>query len=221
MKSKNFIIPACLVTTNRELIKRLEFAQTVGNSLHIDIIETSFVDGKSLSVTKWPQIEIEYCEAHLMVTDPIPYLSKIKSKGVTRAIIHVESQFDLEELVTEARVNDILLGFAVSPETDLTILRRFLAVSTYIQVMGVHPGKTSQSQLPHTALAVTYLNKLPYRLTISVDGGVNIDNVLALKQAGADFVVVSSALYGQGDWSNNYQTLQDQLKASSQWPLKN
>lgn len=207
MKSKSFVIPACLVTTREEFIKHVEFARKVGNSLHVDIVDPEFVEGNALPVEDWPVIDIEYCEAHFMVSDPLPYLSKAKSRGVTRAIVHVESHFDLDELVTEARVNDILLGFAVSPETDLTTLRRFFTVSPYIQVMGIHPGKTGQEQLPNTALAVSYLNKQPYRLTITVDGGVNLENISELKTAGADFVIATTAIYGNGDWEENYEVL--------------
>lgn len=213
MRSKNFVIPACLVTTKGEFTKHIEFARKVGNSLHVDIVDPNFVEGNSLPVQDWPIIDIEYCEAHLMVSDPLQYLSKAKAKGVTRAIIHVESTFDLDELVTEARVNDILLGFAVSPETDLTTLRRFFSVSPYIQVMGIHPGRTGQSQLPNTSLAVSYLNKQPYRLTITVDGGVNLENISELKHAGADYVVATTAIYEKGDWKENYQEL---LKKASE-----
>src|SRR3989344_5664959 len=207
MRSKNFVIPACLVTTKGEFTKHIEFARKVGNSLHVDIVDPTFVEGNSLPVEDWPLIDIEYCEAHLMVSDPLQYLARAKAKGVTRAIIHVESIFDLDELVTEARVNDILLGFAVSPETDLTTLSRFFSVSPYIQVMGIHPGKTGQVQLPNTSLAVSYLNKQPYRLTITVDGGVNLENVSELKSAGADFVVATTAIYEKGDWKENYKVL--------------
>ena len=207
MKSKNFVIPACLVTTKEEFTKHVEIARQVGNSLHVDIVDPDFVEGNSLPVEDWPMIDIEYCEAHFMVDNPLPYLSKAKSRGVTRAIVHVESHFDLDELVTEARVNDILLGFAVSPETDLTTLRRFFSVSPYIQVMGIHPGRTGQVQLPNTSLAVSYLNKQPYRLTITVDGGVNLENVSELKSAGADFVVATTAIYEKGDWKENYKEL--------------
>jgi ribulose-phosphate 3-epimerase len=213
MRSKNFVIPACLVTTKSEFTKHIEFARKVGNSLHVDIVDPNFVEGNSLPIEDWPLIDIEYCEAHLMVSDPLQYLSKAKAKGVTRGIIHVESAFDLDELVTEARVNDILLGFAVSPETDLTTLRRFFSVSPYIQVMGIHPGRTGQTQLPNTSLAVSYLNKLPYRLTITVDGGVNLENISELKQAGADFVVATTAIYEEGDWKENYSAL---LKKASE-----
>jgi len=207
MKSKNFVIPACLVTTREEFIKHVEFAKSVGNSLHVDVIDANFVDGRALPVESWPTLDIGYAEAHLMVRQPLPYLSQLKTKGVTRAIIHVESEFDLEELVTEARVNDILLGFAVNPETDLTTLRRFFAVSSYIQVMGIHPGKTGQPQLPNTALAVSYLGKLPYRLNITVDGGVNLDNIGELRRSGASNVVATTAIYETGDWKENFDKL--------------
>src|SRR3989344_282573 len=192
MRSKNFIIPACLVTNKEEFSKRLKFARKVGNSFHVDVIDHSFVTGEAMSIENWPLIDIEYSEAHLMANSPVSLLAPLKSRGIIRAIVHVESEFDLEELATEARVNDILLGFAVNPETDLTSLRRFFAVSQYIQVMGVTPGHVGQPQQPHTALAVSYLHKQPYRLTITVDGGVNLDNVAALHQAGADNAICSA-----------------------------
>lgn len=207
MKSKNFVVPACLVGTRDEFIKRLEFARSVGNSFHVDVIEREFVAGEAIDIEQWPIIDIEYCESHLMVKNPVSYLSRLKAKGVVRAIVHVESEFDLDELATEARVNDILLGFAVNPETDLTALRRFFAVSSHIQVMGVNPGRIGQFQLPHTALAVSYLHKLPYRLNIVVDGGVNLENLVELRDAGASSVICSAAIYEKGDWTENFQAL--------------
>ncbi len=207
MKSKQFVIPACLVTNKEEFDKRIEFAREVGNSFHVDVIDHDFVSGEAMAVSSWPLIDIEYVEAHLMVKSPVAYLAPLKTKGVTRAIVHVESQFDLEELATEARVNDILLGFAVNPDTDLTILSKYFAISNYIQVMGVIPGRVGQPQLPQTALAVSYLHKLPNRLTITVDGGVNPDNIAEMRSSGADNVVCSAALYELGDWPENYQVL--------------
>ena len=212
MKSKNFIIPACLVTNKRDFTKRLEFARKVGNSFHVDVIDRDFVTGEAMSVDKWPMIDIEYAEAHLMVKSPVAYLAPLKTKGVTRAIVHVESEFDLEELATEARVNDILLGFAVNPDTDLTTLPKYFVISNYIQVMGVTPGKIGQHQQPQTALAVSYLHKLPNRLTITVDGGVNIDNIAEMRASGADNVVCSAALYEEGAWPENYQALLEKAK---------
>jgi len=207
MKSRSQIIPASLVETKEELIERIKFACKTSNSLHIDVIDKQFSPGSALDVEKWPLIDLEYSEAHLMVKKPLNYLPQLKVKGVTRAILHVESDFDLEEVATEARVNDILLGFAVNPETDLTTLRKYFSHSTYIQVMGVSPGYVGQEQLPQTTLAVSYLKKLPYRLTITVDGGVTTENAGELIQAGADYLICSKALYHIGDWQDNYNQL--------------
>jgi ribulose-phosphate 3-epimerase len=212
MKSKNFVIPACLVTTREQFVKRLDFAQTVGNSFHIDVIDPDFVTGETLKIENWPLIDIEYAEAHLMVKSPVAYLAPLKIKGIMRALVHIEAEFDLEELATEARVNDILLGFAVNPDTDLTALRKYFAISNYIQVMGVMPGRVGQPQLPQTALAVSYLHKLPYRLTITVDGGVNSDNIAEMRSSGADNTICSAALYQQGEWLENYQALLEKAK---------
>jgi len=207
MKSKNFVIPACLVSNREEFIKRVEFAKSVGNAIHLDVIDPKFVDGSAMPIEAWPDVDIEYAEAHLMVRQPLTYLSQLKAKGITRAIVQVESDFDLDELVTEARINDILLGFAVNPETDLGTLRRFFSVSQYVQVMGINPGKVGQTQLPHTALAVSYLSKLPYRLTVTADGGVNLNNIASLRQAGASYVDVSSAIYAEDDWQSSFKAL--------------
>lgn len=207
MKSKNPIIPGDLVLSVTNFNKRLTFAAQVGNSIHIDVVDKMFVNGKSLAIEEWPQIELGYSEAHLMVTEPTAYLPKLKAKNILRAIIHIESSFDPTELQAVAKENDILLGLAVNPDTDLTLVRPFLAISNYIQVMGIYPGKTGQPYLKQTPLAVGYLKKLPQRLTITIDGGVSVNNILELKAAGADYFIASSALYDRGDWTENYQLL--------------
>lgn len=209
MRSKHEIIPGDLVTTVEDFIKRLEFARAVGNSIHADVLDGQFVEGEGLAVKDWPMLDIEYAEAHLMVNDPLSFLSAVKAKGATRAIVHVEAQFDPTELKNKARELDLLLGFAVNPETDLSKLHRFFEVSNYIQVMGVHPGRTGQSYQEQTPLAVSYLRRLPNHLIISVDGGVGPENIQALRQAGAHYFVASSSLYSEGEWQDNYQQLLD------------
>ena len=209
MKSKNPIIPGDLVTTITSFNKRIEFAGTVGNSIHIDVVDSGFADGRCLKVESWPVINIDYSEAHLMVREPIGYFPLLKEKKITRAIIHVESDFNLEDLQFAARQNDILLGFAVNPDTDLNRVKPFLAVSNYVQVMGIYPGKTGQPYLSQTPLAVSYFRNLQQRLTITVDGGVSLENIPELRQAGADYFVASSSIYDQGNWAENYQQLME------------
>jgi ribulose-phosphate 3-epimerase len=210
MKSKNSIIPAALVTNEQAMTERLDFARRNGGAIHIDVIDGQFCPGNALPVEQWPPLAIDYAEAHLMVEQPFSYLEKIKAKGATRALVHIESKFDLNELVQEARRTDILLGFVINPDTDLEELRPYYSVSSYFQIMGVHPGRIGQVMEETTKLAVTYLRRTSpnHRLTVSVDGGVTASHIGELKGAGADFFVSSAAIYeGEKSWQENYDEL--------------
>ncbi len=206
MKAKLPVIPGDLVITKAEFEKRLLFARENSGAIHIDVSDGEFVKEKALSIDEWPALDIEYSEAHLMVNSPLAYIPKMKKVGVVRSIVHIESFFDLDELVELARHEDMLLGFAINPDTDLEYLKPFLEVGNYVQVMGIDPGKTGQQLLEQTPLAITYLRRIPRkRLTITVDGGVHLNNIQDLLEAGANYFIASSAIYNKGNWATNYK----------------
>jgi ribulose-phosphate 3-epimerase len=211
MRSKSPIIPAVLTNSVDVFSQHLDFAREVGNSIHIDVIDNDFCQGKTLAIKDWPELSIEYAEAHLMVRHPFSYLADLAAKKVTRAIVHIESDFDLIELADQARRLDILLGWAVNPDTDLDKLRNFYPISNYVQLMGVYPGRTGQPLVETVYLAIRYLAKNPSRrLIVSVDGGVSLETAPKLIAAGADYLVSSSAIFQKGNtWQDNYKQLKE------------
>lgn len=214
MRPRLPIIPAVLTTSVEDFNGRLNFARQLTDSLHLDLIDGQFVSGESLAISDWPEIKLAYSEAHLMVEDPIPYLADVKAKGITRAIVHVESRFNPNELTTICRSLDLLIGFAVNPDTDLDVLKKYLDFSNYFQIMGVTPGQSGQRQDPNTSLAVAYLSKPPTkRLLISVDGGIRAENIGRLKEAGASYFVASKAIFGRGDWRDNLKHMLTQIES--------
>lgn len=213
MKPRLPIIPGDLTTTVKDFTERLEFAREVAEAIHIDVADGQFVEATTLPVEDWPPLDIAYAEAHLMVRNPIPYLEKLKKAGVTRAILHIESFFDPEELVSHAREIDLLLGFAINPDTDLDHLRSFFELSNYIQVMGIQPGATGRTMLSQTPASVSYLRRVPNRrLVITVDGGVHLSTIEELFRGGANYCVASSAIYDEGDWRQNFSDLVTQAR---------
>ncbi len=213
MKARLPVIPGDLTTTQTEFVKRLNFARDEADAIHIDVADGQFVAAQTFPIEEWPPLSIGYAEAHLMVRNPIPLLEKLKKIGVTRSIVHIESFFDPEELVNHAREIDMLLGFAINPDTDLDHLRSFFELSNYIQVMGIQPGATGQTMLGQTPATVSYLRRVPHRrLTITVDGGVHPQTIENLFRVGANYVVASSAIYDEGDWKGNYQKLVSQVE---------
>ncbi|MEK7548307.1 MAG: hypothetical protein AAB499_00165 [Patescibacteria group bacterium] len=202
------VIPAILTDNPEEFARQLAFAKSIAGAVHLDIIDGQFATGLALEVEKWPVLGRGYAEAHLMVESPIDYLTALKSKKVTRAIVHLESRFDLHQLVVKARELDLLIGWAVNLDTDLSTLYPYLTQSTYIQVMGVKPGASGQPQDHQAELAVRFLRSLTrFRLTISVDGGVNGENIGPLVAYGADYLIAASAIFAQFDWPKAYEGL--------------
>ena len=114
MKSKLPIIPSCLVKTRSDFETRLEFCRRVSHSIQVDVADGRFVPSTTLPISEWPKVDLEYSEAHLMVNRPIEYLDKVKAAGFVRALVHVESFFDLEQLALKAKEIDLLLGFVVN-----------------------------------------------------------------------------------------------------------
>lgn len=202
------VIPAILTNKRQEFAEQLTFASSAAGSVHLDVLDGRFAVGAALSIDDWPVLSIGYAEAHLMVETPLDYLAALKAKKVTRAIVHLESRFDLYQLVTRARELDILIGWAVNLETDLSAIASYLTQSSYIQVMGVKPGASGQEQDRQASLAIRFLRALPQRrLTISVDGGVNQENASQLISCGADYLIAASAIYNQADWPAAFNLL--------------
>lgn len=216
MKPKTLIMPSILTTKYEEFERRLKFARSVTKAAQIDFIDGEFCDGITLPIEKWPSLGLEYSEAHLMVKRPIEYLERVAKLGVTRAVVHIEADFDLEELKLKARELDILLGFAINPETDLEKVRPFYQLSNYFLVMGVTPGSEGQLMHSTTPLAVSFLKKQPYRLIVGVDGGVNESTAKQLYQHGASYLVAGSALFADGDPEENYKNLLESLHDDDQ-----
>jgi ribulose-phosphate 3-epimerase len=214
MRSKNLLIPAIETTRSAEFLKQIEFANKVGNSVHIDLTDGLFSQVPTLQVKDWPEFKVEYSEVHLMVKKPVKYIDDLAAKKVTRAIVHIESSFDVEDLAAAARKADLLLGFAVSPDTDLDHLRLFYDYSTYIQIMGVYPGKSGQAFIPSTLPAVSFVRKqYGGKLTVTVDGGVHLDTIAPLRKAGVNYLVSGSAIFDHisSKWEKSYEELQQRV----------
>lgn len=214
MKSKSPVIPAILTSDPEEFAEQVKLAKELANAVHLDVIDGRFCQGRALKIEEWPDFKVNYSEVHLMVEKPLDYLDKLADKKITRAILHVESDMALEDIAKKARELDILLGFAVNPDTDLVDLRKPMAISQYIQTMGVEPGAHGRKLSSLVKTAISYLHHVPpQQIIISVDGGVTKDNIHELKKLGASYFVSNSAIFGEGDHHQNYQALLDALKS--------
>ena len=112
-------------------------------------------------------------------------------------------------------------GIGINPATPVSMLVDIIEQIDLLLVMSVNPGFGAQKFIPSTLHKMRRLAEirsqrgLHYR--IEVDGGVGLDTVAAVVQAGAEILVAGNAVFGNGDPSKNAQAL---LKAATEAALQ-
>lgn len=219
------IIPAILPESYRELVDKLDSVAGHAKTVQVDICDGGYVPSKTWPYLKGPLSEdsmfeeiisqeqalphwdiIDF-EFDLMVRDPHTKIPDFIAAGAKRIIIHKASVTDeeLDAIIADYGKHsdelgpfDVELGLALKPTDEPAIPEGF----HFVQVMGIeHEGFQGQDFDPKAVELIRGLRATYPKLIISVDGGVNLDNGRELINAGADRLVVGSALFEDIDFS--------------------
>ncbi len=192
------IEPAILATSEIDFKEKLSRVRPLGMMVQIDVTDGAFVD----TVTWSPPEKMEELldglpfEAHLMVANPEHAVGVWLAAGAARVFFHLEAT-ERESLILNAAAadgNGDKVGVAINPDTPISRLMPIIDRLRFVLVMGVNPGRGGQQLQSIAADKVAALKRLRPSLTVSVDGGVNAEDAGLLARAGADILVVGSAL---------------------------
>ena len=196
----------------------LEIAGT--DYFHIDVMDGKFVENNTTELMN------EYCEylnsittipldVHLMVQDVMSYIKNFLVYEPRNITIHYESANSKEELkqwIKYIKENNCKVGLSIKPYTKIEEIYEFLPYIHTVLIMTVEPGKGGQDIIPETINKIEelkkYIEENNIEIDIEVDGGINLDNIGKIKEAGADIAVVGTAIIN----SENYKETIDKLK---------
>ena len=170
---------------------------------HIDIMDGVFVPNISFGMPVLKSINqyaIKTLDVHLMIVNPEKYIEKFAELGSDILTIHYEVSKDtLAESLKSIKRNGMKAGVAINPDTDITLLEKYIKEIDLVCVMGVFPGFSGQAFIEATydrCKAVKELiTKHKSSTLIEVDGGVTIDNAKRLIECGADVLVSGSHVF--------------------------
>lgn len=149
-------------------------------------------------------------EAHLMVDDPTAIIDEWLLY-VDRVIIHVEAAGDLEALFKKYAEGPQGIGLALNFETPLSVVAPYADQIKVLQLMSIKElGAYGADFQSATVERVKEARKLFPNLKIAVDGGIKLAEAESLLAAGADHLVIGSAIWGEPDPSaalGRFQTL--------------
>ena len=185
--------------------------------VHVDVMDGVFVPNISFGFPVLKAVSA-YCtkfiDVHLMIEQPNRYFSMLKDAGAQGLSIHFEGNHHLHRDLSEIKRLGMKAGLALNPQTSLGTIKELLPSIDYLLLMSVNPGFGGQKFIKETtnkvARASDLRNTLGLDFDIQVDGGVNLENCVKLKEAGADNLVAGSAVFK----SSNPQETIVQLKSS-------
>ncbi|MBR5075148.1 MAG: ribulose-phosphate 3-epimerase, partial [Bacteroidales bacterium] len=129
--------------------------------------------------------------------------------------VHYEACNHLDRTVKRIRELGMKAGVAINPHTSVNLLEDVVRFSDYILIMSVNPGYGGQKYIPYCTEKIAGLKKIIERnnpkCMIEVDGGVTINNIEEIANAGADVVVAGSAVFGAEDPGKAIKILQGVL----------
>lgn len=195
------IIPAILVPSKDEFVRRLREAEPFTDRVQLDILDGEFVSFDAFDnpeEIRTISTKLTF-DLHLMVRSPMEEIEKWKDiPQVRRVIFHVESLDDPDEadaIIQKIKSNGWKAGIALNPDTPIEIVEPCFPQVEIVLFMGVEPGRSEQTFLPKTMEKIQLLSERTKKPIIAVDGGVNHDTILPLKEAGVAVFYVGSELF--------------------------
>jgi ribulose-phosphate 3-epimerase len=137
-------------------------------------------------------------DVHLMVAQPERYLKAFREAGADLITVHVEAVAEPQRALQEIRKLGALAGLALNPATPLDAVQPYLADCDLVLVMSVPAGFGGQKFHPVALEKLrTLREQAGERLLLEVDGGVNAATARDCVSAGAELLVVGSAIFAQ------------------------
>ncbi|MFQ3567197.1 MAG: ribulose-phosphate 3-epimerase [Aggregatilineales bacterium] len=197
------IAPSILSADFTRLGEQIAEAESAGADLiHVDVMDGRFVP----NITMGPLV-VEAArrstslplDVHLMIVEPDHLIPAFAKAGATRISVHWEACPNLHRTLQLIRASGCTAGLAINPHTPAILLHDVLHLLEAVLVMTVNPGFGGQEFLPETLPKIRALRDMASALgrafDIEVDGGINKDTAFPVVSAGANVLVVGSAVF--------------------------
>ena len=152
-------------------------------------------------------------DAHLMVSPVDRIIGDFIDAGATYVTFHPEATLHIDRSLQLIRDGGAKSGLVFNPATSLDCLKYVMDKVDMILLMSVNPGFGGQKFIPGTLdklrEARALIDASGREIRLEIDGGVNVQNIRAIAEAGADTFVAGSAIFNQAD----YKAVIDAMRA--------
>ncbi len=207
LESVPVILPSLLLCDFGNLEREVARLEEAGvKALHLDVMDGRFVPNLTYGmpiVSAVRQLTDMPLDVHLMIEEPQQYVQQFFDAGADIITFHVEAVEDPQPVIDQIHELGAAAGVALNPGTPVSAVEPVLNDCDLVLVMSVEPGFGGQS---FQTIALDKLRQLRTQTApstlLEVDGGVNAGTIAEATRAGAQMMVVGSAIFGQESYSS-------------------
>lgn len=218
---RNYVLsPSILAADFKVLGQEMKKTEENGAAyIHFDVMDGMFVPSISFGMPVLASIHDateQFMDVHLMVQEPIRYVEAFQKAGADYVTVHLEACEDVKTTLDKIHACGMKAGLAVNPETDVKELVPYMEDVEMILIMSVQPGFGGQKFIPESLDKIrevrAMLNEKNLETDIQADGGIYVENVREVLDAGANVIVAGSAVF-RGDAGENTAKFMEILKS--------
>ncbi|MDL2301215.1 ribulose-phosphate 3-epimerase [Lachnospiraceae bacterium OttesenSCG-928-D06] len=210
----NILSPSILAADFWKLGEEITAVEKAGAQyLHFDVMDGLFVPSISFGMPVLASIKSKsklFLDVHLMIDKPERYIDTFAECGADLLTFHIEATTQIEENIQAIKEKGMKVGLTIKPTTEVSLLLPYLHEIDMVLIMTVEPGFGGQKILPSCIEKVREVRDIikerNLHVDVEVDGGINMENVRELVDAGANIIVAGSAVF-QGNIEENVREM--------------
>ena len=187
-----------------EDVKKIE--EGGADYIHVDVMDGHFVPNISFGAPVMKclngKTDLPY-DVHLMIENPDRYIEDFVSPQTAYITVHQEACTHLHRTVQNIKSKGIKAGVSINPATPVSTLQCILPDVDLVLIMSVNPGFGGQKFIPGALEKVRELAEIKRSenldFVIEIDGGITLDNIKEVMEAGVEMAVAGSAVFKADD----------------------
>ena len=219
MKLHPIIAPSILSANFAKLGEEVDSVIAGGADwIHFDVMDNHYVPNLTIGPMVCAALKTHGVtspiDVHLMVKPVDRLINEFAAAGADIITFHPEASEHIHRNLQQIRDAGCKAGLVLNPATPLTHLTHVMDKLDVVLLMSVNPGFGGQSFIRNTLDKIKDLRELidnsEYEIRLEVDGGVKLENIAEIANAGADTFVAGSAIFSQPD----YMEIIEKLRAA-------
>lgn len=216
------IAPSILSADFARLEEEIGHVEEAGaDMIHIDVMDGHFVPNITIGpavVASLRRVTGLPFDVHLMIEHPERYIDSFVDAGSDYITVHAEAASHLHRTVSIIRQAGVKAGLSLNPATSLSCVDEIIGDLDLLLVMTVNPGFGGQSFITSTLSKIgrarALIDARAPQVLLEVDGGITLDNMSTVSEAGADIFVAGSAVFQSEDYRRTISAMKGILVRS-------